>query len=154
MGIAHCVKCNLEFQENDVVATSTSQHYCYECAKKINLVTGQIQKDLHNDKFIPEILNHIKSIAVKLSVPLEIGEYAKVLIKTVFEKTHYVSKNQFGLACAAISLAFHIKQKSDLINNKLPISDPVLQRNIRSLLKNLESVDLHALAHNTQELKN
>lgn len=154
MGIGRCVKCLAEFKENDVVATSTSQHYCYPCAKRINLVTGKIHKDLRNDEFIPEVLHHIDFLVKKLSISFEIGEYAKILIKTVFEKTHYVSKNQFGLACAAISLAFNIIQKNDLIKKQLPISDAVLQRNLRPLLKNLESINIHALSQRSDGKKN
>ena len=52
MGVGSCVKCATNFKENDVVATSTSQRYCYLCATKINLVSGDVTKDLNNDKFV------------------------------------------------------------------------------------------------------
>ena len=39
-GIGSCVKCFKNFKEDDIVVTSTTQHYCYNCAIKINLATG------------------------------------------------------------------------------------------------------------------
>jgi transcription initiation factor TFIIIB Brf1 subunit/transcription initiation factor TFIIB len=140
--------------ENDIVATSTSQHYCYNCAIKINLVTGQIKKDLCNDKFIPDVLYHIKSLTEKFSIPKEIGKYAEIIINTVFENTHYVSKNKLGLACAAISLANKIKQHDSSLDNRLPISYLVLQKNLNLLQKNLESIDIYSLSQRIHEMKN
>lgn len=154
MGMGRCVKCFLEFKENDIIATSTSQHYCYPCAVKINLVTGQIAKDLHNDEFIPKVLHQIKLLSKKLSIPIEIYECAQVLINTVFEKSYYVSKNEFGLACAAISLAFRIKKKDDSVDIQLPVEDSVLQRNLHSLQKNLESVNIYSLSEKNNRMKN
>ena len=60
IGVAKCVKCFQNFNENDVIATSTSKRYCYECATQINLVTGKVNRDLNNDKFIPDVLHLIE----------------------------------------------------------------------------------------------
>jgi hypothetical protein len=152
-GRGGCVKCFKEFEENDIIATSTSQHYCYDCAIKINLVTGKIIKDLCIDKFIPEVLHHIKSLTKKLSISKEIGEYAKILINTVFDKTHYVSKNKLGLACAAISLSYQIKNQDSSLDNRLPVSHFVLQKNLQLLQKNLKLIDIYSLSQRIQEMK-
>jgi|GEM_PF-4936560 len=45
-GNSCCRKCHHEFNENDVIATTTSRRYCYDCAIVINLVTGKIENDL------------------------------------------------------------------------------------------------------------
>jgi len=145
-GIERCVKCFKNFKENDIVATSTSQHYCYNCAIKINLVTGQLEKDLCNDKLIPEVLHHIKSLTKKFSIPAKIGKYAEILINVAFKNAHYVSKNKLGLACAAISLASQIKQRDSALDNLLPISYLVLQKNLHLLQKNLNSIDIYSLS--------
>ena len=52
IGFAGCTKCQRDFNLDDIVATSTSKRYCYECAVKINLVTGNITRDLSNDEFL------------------------------------------------------------------------------------------------------
>ena len=102
MGIGSCVKCLKKFKENDIVATSTTQHYCYNCATKINLVTGQINKDLFNDEFIPEVLYHIKSLTTEFSIPEKICKYAEILIIAAFENSDNLSKNKLGVAaCGA-----------------------------------------------------
>lgn len=153
MGIGSCVRCFIQFKENDIIATSTSQHYCYICAVKINLVTGKITKDLHNDEFVSEVIRHIKSLTKKLSIPKEIKEFANILITSVFEKSLYVTKNKLGLACAAISLSFEIKNQDVSINNLLPISDAVLKRNLYALQKNLESIDIYSLSQKIHGMK-
>ena len=61
-GFDSCSKCNCNFHADDVIATSTSKRYCYDCAIQINLVTGKIIKDLHNDKFLSDVFLYIDSI--------------------------------------------------------------------------------------------
>lgn len=153
-GIGSCVKCLKNFKENDVVATSTKQHYCYNCATKINLVTGQIKKDLCNDKFIPEVFYHILSLTKKLSIPTKICKYSEILINIAFENTHYVSKNKLGLACAAISLANQIIQQNSAVDDCLPISKSILLKNRYLLQKNLKSVDIYSLSQRIHGIKN
>ena len=85
LGENSCVKCNILFKEEDVIATSTSKRYCYKCAVKINLVSGNITKDLHNDKFIPNILNEIKKLSKKYFIDKEVSSLALFLIKTVMK---------------------------------------------------------------------
>ena len=48
LGVDKCVKCNILFEEADIIATSTSNRYCYECAMQINLVSENARKDLSN----------------------------------------------------------------------------------------------------------
>ena len=151
--IGSCVKCFKNFKEDDIVVTSTTQHYCYNCAIKINLATGQLKKDLCNDKFIPQVLHHIKSLTKQFSIPTKIGKYAEILINTAFKNANYVSKNKLGLTCAAISLANQIKQQDSTLDGHLPISNSVLQRNLHLLQKNLNSNDIYSLSQ-IYEMKN
>jgi len=153
-GMGSCVKCFKNFKENDIVATSTTQHYCYDCAVKINLVTGQLNKDLFNDEFILEVLHHIKSLTKKFSISPKIGKNAEILIIAAFKNAHYVSKNKLGLACAAISLAHQIKQQDSALDGHLPIPNSVLQRNLHLLQKNLNAIDIYSLSQRIHELKN
>ncbi|MBA4717774.1 MAG: hypothetical protein HRO68_01140 [Nitrosopumilus sp.] len=104
-GIASCAKCLKDFKENDIIATSsTSKRYCYNCAIKINLVTGKVKRDLHNDEFISDMLHHIESIGTKLKINEDIYRLAVLLVTTAIKNTNYISKNKLGLACAAIYL--------------------------------------------------
>jgi transcription initiation factor TFIIIB Brf1 subunit/transcription initiation factor TFIIB len=137
-GIGKCRKCAKNFKENDIIATSTSKHYCYECAIKINLVTGKINKDLHNEDFISEVFNHIKLLAQKYSISKNIKKLALKIIKTAFNDVYYVSKNKLGLAYAAIVIATKIeKQVKVELDNDLPTTRKSLQKNIQLLQKSL-----------------
>ncbi len=154
LGIGSCAKCLKNFKENDIVATSTSQHYCYNCAIKINLVTGQLKKDLCYDKFILEVLHHIKSLTKKFFIPSKISKCAQILINTAFKNSNYMSKNKLGLACAAIALAYQIKQQDSALDGHLPISYLVLQKNLYLLQKNLNSIDIYSLSKRIHGMKN
>lgn len=153
-GIGSCVKCYKKFQENDIIATSTTQHYCYECASKINLVTGKIKKDLCIDQFVKQISFEIKSISKKLNLPNKICQFSQDLISHAFENSFYVSKNKLGLACAAISLANKIQSKNYSVDSLLPISHKVLAKNLYLLHKSLEDINIPIEFRRVQEIKN
>jgi len=151
--VANCFRCNQEFNEDDVIATSTSNRYCYECAIVINLVTGKIDKDLHNDKLIPEVIHNIGSIAKKLEIHENISRLAVLLFNTAIKKTNYISKNKIGLACAAIFMAYKIKEQP--FNDEiLPVTKKTLQKNMYLLQKNLTTTDVHTLSKAIHELVN
>lgn len=142
---ARCTKCLQPFNENDVIATSTSKRYCYECAIQINLVTGKIKNDLHIDKLVLDVLSHIDSIAKKLRVDVEICKLAVLLVNTAIENTNYVSKNEIGLACAAIFLAHEINKQS-ISEEIFPVSIKTLQKNTNLLKKSLTTTDICTLS--------
>ncbi len=144
-GIANCVRCSQNFNEDDVIATSTSKLYCYECATLINLVTGKIEKDLHNDKLIPDVLHQIDTIGEKLKINKDVSKIAILLVTTAIKKTNYISKNKIGLACAAIFLAHEIK-KQFISDEILPVSKKTLQKNTYLLQKNLTAVDISTIS--------
>ena len=123
-GIAKCLQ---EFSENDVIATSTSRRYCYECAIQINLVTGIVKNDLNNGEFIPDVLEQIKLIIDQLQINKQISQLATLLVTTAIKNINYVSKNKIGLACAAIFLACNIK-KQFILSSTLPVSQKTLQK--------------------------
>jgi len=151
--VANCFRCNQEFNEDDVVATSTSNRYCYECAIVINLVTGKLEKDLHNDKLIPDVIHNIESIGKKLEINENISRLAILLFKTAIKKTNYISKNKIGLACATIFLACKIKEQP--INDEiLPVPKKTLEKNMYLLQKNLTTTDIHTLSRAIYELIN
>ena len=143
-----CVKCNVVFEEDDVIATSTSKRYCYDCAVKINLVSGNLKKDLHNDKFIPSVLKEIKKLSKKYSIEEEISSLALFLIKTVFENSNYVTKNQLGLSCAAISMADKLLKENNSSLKNLPVTQKVLEKNMSQLQKNLNGASLTLISQN------
>ncbi|MDH3490082.1 MAG: hypothetical protein OEL56_06505 [Nitrosopumilus sp.] len=154
LGEDKCVKCDILFEEDDIIATSTSKRYCYECAIKINLVSGNLRKDLRNDKFVPNVLNEIKKLTKKYSIEKETSSLALFLIKTVFENTNYVTKNQLGLSCAAISLADKIlKENDDSLKNSLPVTQKVLEKNLSQLQKNLNTVSVTSLSQGIHGVK-
>ena len=137
------MRCSKFFKKNDIIATSTSKRYCYDCATIIHLVTGNVKKDLRNDKLITEVIHQIKSLTKKFSIDKEASSLALLLIKTVFKNTNYVSKNHLGLSCAAIRLACTIKKKeSKTLDVILPVTDKVLQKNLNALEKNLANVNI------------
>jgi len=150
-GLASCSKCFRGFHTDDVIATSTSKHYCYECATQINLVTGKVKHDLHNDKFVSDVEYHIRSIGKKLDINGDVCRLASLLVDTAIEKKNYVSKNKIGLACAAIFLACNIK-KQFILFNTLPISIKTLQTNTSLLQKKLTTTDIYTLSKITHEL--
>jgi len=150
-GAANCTRCSQNFNEDDVIATSTSKRYCYDCATKINLVTGKIDKDLQNDKLILDVLHYIESIGKELEISKEIHRLSILLINTAIKKTNYISKNKLGLACAAIFLAHKIKQQF-IPDEILPVSKKILQKNTSLLQKNLTSIDIHILSETIHEM--
>jgi len=153
-GIAKCTKCFQEFNENDVIATSSvSKRYCYECAIQINLVTGIVKNDLNNDEFIPEVLYNIETIGKELEINNDICKLAELLVITAIKNKNYVSKNKIGLACAAISLACNIK-KQFILSSTLPVSQKTLQKNTSLLEKNLTSTDIYTLSKIIHGMKN
>ncbi len=152
-GVAKCAKCFQNFNENDIIATSTSRRYCYKCAIQINLVTGKITKDLDNDEFISDVLHQIESIGRKLKINEHVSKLATSLVTTAIKNINYVSKNKLGLACAAIFFACDIK-KQFILSSTLPVSQKTLQKNIGLLQKNLSSTDIYILSEIIHEMKN
>jgi len=151
--MANCAKCLCDFRENDVIATSTTtKRYCYKCATLINLVTGKLKIDLHNDEFIPNVLNHIESIGKKLDIDKYVCKLAALLVTTTFDYTNHITKNKIGLACAAIFLACMIK-KQTIKSDSLPVSKKTLQKNVDLLQKNMRGKnDIYTLSKNIYEL--
>ena len=145
IGFARCTKCQCDFNLDDIVATSTSKRYCYECAVKINLVTGKIIKDLSNDKFLSDVTNHIDSVGGKLEINKDIHKLAVLLVSTAIYNKHYVSKNKIGLACAAIFLACQIENRF-IHDDALPVSKKILQMNASLLQKRLTNTDVFTLS--------
>ncbi len=141
LGFARCTKCQHDFNLDDIVATSTSKRYCYECAIKINLVTGRIVKDLNNDEFLSQVTKQIDSIGRKLEINKQICKLSILLVSTAIYNKHYVSKNKIGLACAAIFLACNIENQF-ILGNTLPVSKKILQMNIDLLQKKLTTTDI------------
>ncbi len=145
-GIASCAKCLSDFKENDIIATSsTSKRYCYKCAIKLNLVTGKVKRDLHNDEFISDVLHLIESIGKKLEINEDICRLSVLLVTTAIKNINYVSKNKIGLACAAIFLVCEIK-KQFILRSTLPVSKKTLQQNMSVLQKNLTNIDIYTLS--------
>jgi len=151
--IAQCVKCLQEFNEYDIIATSTAKRYCYECATLINLVTGKVNKDLNHDKFIPEVLQELESIVQKLKINDDISKLSILLIATAIKNTNYVSKNKTGLACAAIFLACKIKNQF-IVDTIFPVSQKTVQKNTMLLQKTLAFMDIGTLSKTIQGVKN
>jgi len=154
LGVDKCVRCNISFQEEDVIATSTSNRYCYECAIQINLISGNTRKDLSNDKIISDVLNQIKKLTKKYSINNETSSLAISLIKTAFENTNYVTKNQLGLSCAAISLANKLLDKNENSwKNSLPVSLNALGKSMFQLEKSLSNVNITLISQNILGVK-
>ncbi len=150
-GIASCAKCLTDFKESDIIATSsTSKRYCYKCAIQINLVTGKVKRDLHNDEFISDVLQHIESIRKKLEINEDVYKLAMLLVTAAIKNIHYVSKNKIGLACAATFLVCKIK-KQFILASTLPVSKKTLQQNTSLLQKNLTNIDIYTLSKTTKK---
>ena len=149
-GFARCSKCGCNFNSDDVIATSTSKRYCYECAIQINLVTGKVMKDLHNDEFLADVANDINSIGKHLEIHKHLCEMAILLVNTAIINKNYVSKNKTGLACAAIYLACQIKNQI-IQESAFPVSVKILQMNASSLQKKLANADILTLSKTIHE---
>ena len=143
-----CARCSSNFKENDIIATSTSQRYCYTCATKINLVTGDINKDLNKEEFVSHILDEITKIAKSIYVPDHITRLAKIIIKTTFENAYHVSRNKKGLASAAIYLAYKIEfEENPCIEKLLPVSKKMLEMNSDLLKKSMNQISPYMMAN-------
>ena len=130
------MRCNDFFEENSVVATSAGNHrYCYRCAAQINLVSGNINKDLQLDVSLNESIHHIKKLSKKNHLNQTVESLAVKIIIESFKRTLIPSKNTLGLACAAIYFAVILLQKEilDRIIEQLPVSHRVIQRNFSTL---------------------
>ena len=148
---AYCTRCLVNFKENDIIATSTSKRYCYECATQVNLVTGKVSIDLHNDEFILDVSHQIKSIGKRAHVGEYVCKLAILLITTAIENANFISKNKTGLACAALFTACTIKNHF-VMGDSLPISKKTLQKNMYLLQKNLTTTDVHRLSTKIHEI--
>lgn len=146
-GQGFCVRCFSNFKENDIIATSTSQRYCYSCATKINLVTGDISRDLNNKEFISEILEEISQITKLIYASDQITRLAELMVHAAFENAHHVSRNKTGIASAAIYLAHEIEfEKTPNIEKLLPVSKKMLERNRGLLQKSLKQINPYMIA--------
>lgn len=153
-GEGFCVRCTNNFRENDIIATSTSQRYCYMCATRINLVTGNINKDLNKKYIISEIQDEITHITRTIYVSDHIARLAKLMIQTAFENVHYVSRNKTGIASAAIYIAHEMKfEENSSIEGLLPVSKKVLERNLRLLQKSMKQANLYSMAETIHRVK-
>ena len=130
------MRCHVCFEENSVVVTSACNHrYCYRCVAQINLVSGNIHKDLQLDTLFGESINHIKKLSKKNHLNKTVEPLAIKIITELFKRTLTPSKNTLGLACAVIYLAVALLQKEilDRVVVQLPVSDRVIQRNFSAL---------------------
>lgn len=144
-GFVRCAKCQHNFNLDDVVTTPTSKRYCYECAVKMNPVTGKIVNDVSNDEFLLHITNYIDSIGKKLKINMQIRKLAILLVSVVIFNKQYVSKNKSGIACDAISLVCSIENPF-ILDGYLPSSKKILQMNTNSLHKKLTDTDIFTLS--------
>jgi len=145
IGFARCSKCECNFNSDDVIATSTSKRYCYECAIQINLVTGKVMKDLCNDEFLVNVANDINFIGKQLKIHKHLCELAFLLVNTAISNKNYVSKNKIDLACASIYLACQIKNQF-ILENAFPVSTKILQMNTSLLQNKLTTTDIYTLS--------
>lgn len=151
IGFARCSKCGCNFNSDDVIATSTSNRYCYECAIRINLVTGKVMKDLCNDEFLADVANDINSIGKHLEIHKRLCELAILLVNTAISNKNYVSKNKIGLACASIYLACKIKNWF-IRESAFPVSAKILQVNASLLQNKLTTTDIYTLSKNMHKV--
>ena len=137
-GNDQCDKCEKTFYENDVVAaTSAKKHYCYECAIKINLVTGNVNEDLCFDAIISETIKNITSLSSKSGIGKNIQKLALLIIKEAYHNQNSLSKNPVGLAAGAIYLAcmLHRYDKIDEVIDAFSISKRVVMKNYGILVR-------------------
>jgi len=132
---AKCIRCQISFEENSIVATSASNHrYCYKCASQINLVSGNMNKDLQLDVSLNDAIHHIKKLSKKIQLNELIASLSVKIIEESFKSSLIPSKNILGLACAAIYFAvILLKETLDNITEQLPVTYRVIQRNFSTL---------------------
>ena len=137
-GNDQCKKCEKTFYENDVgAATSAKKHYCYECALKNNLVTGNVEEDLCFDPIISETIKNISSLSSNSGIGKNIQKLALLIIKESYQNQNSLSKNSVGLAAGAIYLAciLHRYGKIDEVIDSFSISRRVVMKNYGVLVK-------------------
>ena len=137
-GNDQCDKCEKTFYENGIVAsTSAKKHYCYECAVKINLVTGNVEEDLCFDAIISETIKNIAFLSSKARIGKNIQKLALLVLKEAYYNQNSLSKNPVGLASGAIYLACLLlhHDKIDEIIDAFPISDRVVKKNYGILVR-------------------
>jgi len=94
MKVAYCIRCQELFEENNVIATSTTnRRYCYKCASTINLVFANMTKDLHLHTSCKEIDINIKEISRKIHLDKSIEILTKEIIQRNFRTLQYFLTN-------------------------------------------------------------
>ena len=137
-GNDQCDKCEKTFYENDIVAsTSAKKHYCYYCAVKINLVTGNVGEDLCFDEILSETMKNITFLSSKARIGKKIKKLALLVLKEAYHNQKSLSKNPVGLAAGAIYLACLLLRhdRIDEIMDTFPISDRVVKKNYGILVR-------------------
>ena len=137
-GNDQCDKCEKTFYENDIVAsTSAKKHYCYYCAVKINLVTGNVGEDLCFDEILSETMKNITFLSSKARIGKKIKKLALLVLKEAYHNQNSLSKNPVGLAAGAIYLACLLlhHDRIDEIIDTFPISDRVVKKNYGILVR-------------------
>ncbi len=135
-GIAYCIRYQEPFEENNIIATyATNRRYCYRCAAKINLVSGNITKDLQLDISFKDTNNHTKNSSRKIHLDKSIEILATEIIKESFARSLIPSKNLLGLACASIYYAIVLSEKYKIeeIIEKHPVNFQIIKRNFCTL---------------------
>ena len=130
------MRCQDPFEENDIIATSAAnRRYCYKCATKINLVSGNITKDLQLATSFRETNSHIRNISREIQLDKSIEILAMDIIKESFARSLIPSKNFLGLACASIYYATVLSEKDKIedIIEKLPVDFQIIQKNFWTL---------------------
>ena len=136
LGVTKCYRCKRDLEESDIIATSAgNKRYCYNCAAKINLVSGNLNKDLKLDLSLDETIYKIKEISKVIHLETSIELLAVQIIEESYRLSLIPSKNLDGLACAAIYLSTRIQRKDllDKITTNLPVELRIIQKNFWTL---------------------
>ena len=108
-----CERCNVDFIENDIVASTTKRKlYCYDCATLINLVTGNLDEDLNYDALLPESID----FAIRILKKINADEKNKISS----------GRDPTGLASTALYLAckkYNLPHTQKYISSKSEITE-------------------------------
>lgn len=137
LGIAQCARCSTKFEELDVIASSASgRKYCYNCAIRINLVSGVLNQDLNIDEKISQARKCVMMISQSIYLDIKSLNTALELIDRAYKKQTIPTNNEMGLAAAAVHIAYEINHNKK-IQQKLPVTKQSLHKNeskLRSIL--------------------
>ena len=151
-----CERCNVDFIENDIVASTTKRKlYCYDCATKIKLVTGNLDEDLNYDALLPNSIDFAIHILKKINADEKIQRLTLEIIHTLYRERKPYTKNISSLAAGAVFLVCKLQKFSntELVCEISGLEAQTLKRASSMILKSLSDSSIFSMSESILSVK-